>query len=152
MFSNSLALIKSFPPYITHKVMGSWMLSTNTLNPLKKLCEKDLDNWCKYINQALASQHVTPHLTTSETPLFLVYGRDPKLPLHQLLEPVQWLLSDTDSGHIDLKSHCLTLAIVMKTLDENWFKHAQKTINYTPPNFKVGDRVTFKISNLANGT
>ena len=47
---------------------------------LKKLCEKDPDNWDKYINQKLASYHVTPHLANTETPFFLIYGRDPNLP------------------------------------------------------------------------
>ena len=56
---------------------------------LKKLCEKDPSNWDKYINQVLASCTVTPNLATAETPFFLVYGRDPNLPLHQLLEPMQ---------------------------------------------------------------
>ena len=56
---------------------------------LKKLCKKDLSNWDKYINQVLASYRVTPNLATAETPFFLVYGRDPNLPLHQLLEPMQ---------------------------------------------------------------
>ena len=51
---------------------------------LKKLCEKDPSNWDKYINQVLASYRVTPNLATAETPFFLVYGRDPNLPLHQL--------------------------------------------------------------------
>ena len=50
---------------------------------LKKLCEKDLSNWDKYINQVLAIYRVTPNLATAETPFFLVYGRDPNLPLHQ---------------------------------------------------------------------
>ena len=56
---------------------------------LKKLCEKDLSHWDKYINQVLASCRVTPNLATADTPLFLVYRRDPNLPLHQLLEPMQ---------------------------------------------------------------
>ena len=57
---------------------------------LKKLCEKDLSYWDKYINQVLASYRViTPNLATAETPFFLVYGMDPNLPLHQLLEPMQ---------------------------------------------------------------
>ena len=56
---------------------------------LKKLCEKDPSNWNKYINQALASYRVTPNLATVDMPFFLVYGRDPNLPLHQLLEPIQ---------------------------------------------------------------
>ena len=86
---------------------------------LKKLCEKDPDNWDKYINQVLASYHVTPHFTTTETPFFLVYGRDPNLSLHQLLEPMQWFLCDPDLGHLDLKSHHLALAIAKMTLDEN---------------------------------
>ena len=56
---------------------------------LKKLCEKDPSNWDKYLNQVLTSYRVTPNLATAETPFFLVYGRDPNLPLHQLLEPMQ---------------------------------------------------------------
>ena len=56
---------------------------------LKKLCEKDPSNWDQYLNQALASYRVTPNLATAEMPFFLVYGRDPKLPLNQLLEPMQ---------------------------------------------------------------
>ena len=37
---------------------------------LKKLWEKDLSNWDKYINQVLASYRVTPNLATAETPFF----------------------------------------------------------------------------------
>ena len=48
---------------------------------LKKLCEKDPSNWDKYMNQVLASYRATPNIATVETP-FLVYGRDPNLPLH----------------------------------------------------------------------
>ena len=89
---------------------------------LKKLCEKDLSNWDKYINQVLASYRVTPNLATAETPFFLVYGRDPNLPLHQLIEPMQQFLGDPDSGMLSLEVHRLALAITKKTLDENCFK------------------------------
>ena len=56
---------------------------------LKKLCEKDPSNWDKYMNQVPASYRVAPNLATAETPFFLVYWRDPNLPLHQLLDPMQ---------------------------------------------------------------
>ena len=56
---------------------------------LKKLCEKDPSNWDQYLDQVLASYRVTPNLATAEMLFFLVYGRDPNLPLHQLLEPMQ---------------------------------------------------------------
>ena len=111
---------------------------------LKKLCEKDPSNWDKYLMQVLASYRVTPNLATAETPFFLVYGRDPNLPLHQLLEPMQCFLGNLDSGMLNLETHRLALAIAKKTLDENRFKMAQKTVDCTPPSFRIGDRVYFK--------
>ena len=74
---------------------------------LKKLCEKDLTNWNKYINQVLASYWVTPNLAMAETPFFLDFGRDPNLPLHQILEPMQCFLGAPESGRPNLETHCL---------------------------------------------
>ena len=95
---------------------------------LKKLCEKDHTNWDQYLNQVLTSYRITPDLATAETPFFLVYGRNPNLPLHQLLEPMQHFLGDPDSSMLNLVTHRLALAIAKKTLDENRFKNAQKTM------------------------
>ena len=114
---------------------------------LKKLCKKDPAYWDKYLNQVLASYRVTPNLAnlaTVETPFFLVYSRDPKLPQHQFLDPMQCLLGDLESELLNLEAHQLTLVIGKKTLDENHFWTAQKTMNREPPSFKLGDRVYFK--------
>ena len=111
---------------------------------LKKLCEKDPTNWDKYLNQVLTSYRVTPNLATTETPFFLVLGRDPNLQLHQLLEPMQCFLGDPDSGMLNLETHRLALAIAKKTLDEKRLKMAQKTMERTPPSFKIGDCMYFK--------
>ena len=111
---------------------------------LKKLCEKDPENWDKYLNQVLASYRITPNLATAESPFFLVYGRDPNLPLHQLLEPMQHFLGDPDSGKLNLETHRLALAIAKKTLDENRFTATQKTLAGDKPAFHIGDRVYFK--------
>ena len=108
---------------------------------LKKLCEKDSTNWDKYLNQVFASYRVTPNLATVESPFFLVYGRDPNLPVDQLLEPMQFFLGDPESGQLNLEAHQLALAIAKKTLDENCFWNAQKTMDREPPSFKVGDKV-----------
>ena len=35
---------------------------------LKKLCEKDPENWDKYLSQVLASYRITPNLATAESP------------------------------------------------------------------------------------
>ena len=111
---------------------------------LKKLCEKDPSNWGQHLNQVLASYRVMPNLAKAEMPFFLVYGRDPNLPLHQLLEPMQQFLGDPDSEMLKLDAHRLILAIAKKTLDENCFKAAHKTMDRTPPTFKMGDRVCLK--------
>ena len=117
---------------------------------LKKLCEKDPANWDKYINQVLASYRITPNLATAESSFFLVYSRDPNLPLYQLLEPMQCFLGDPDSGKLHLETHRLALAIAKKTLDENRF--TQKTLSRDNPAFQVGDRMYIsRTSNLENG-
>ena len=111
---------------------------------LKKLCERDPTNWDKYLNQVLAIYRITPNLAMVETHFFLVYRRDPNLPLHQLLEPVQCFLGDPESGMLNLETHRLALAIAKKTLDENRFKTAQKTMARDKPAFQTGDHVYFK--------
>ena len=45
---------------------------------LKKLCENDLPNLDKYINQVLASYRVRPNLATAETPFFFDIWKRPK--------------------------------------------------------------------------
>ena len=87
---------------------------------------------------------MTQNLATAETPFFLVYGRDPNLPLHQLLEPMQHLLGDPQSGLLNLEAHQQALAIAKKMLDENCFRTGQKTMDREPPLFKLGNRVYFK--------
>ena len=111
---------------------------------LKKLCKKDSANWDKYLNQVLASYRITPNLSTAESPFFLVYSRDPNLPLHQLLEPMQHFLRDPDLGKLHLETHRLALAIAKKILDENRFIATQKTLSRDNPAFQVGDCVYFK--------
>ena len=110
---------------------------------LEKLCENDLTNWDKDINQVLISYQVTPNLAMAETPFFLVYGWDPNLPIYQLLEPMQCFLGDPKSGRLNLETHWLTLATV-KILDKYHFKNAQKTTDRKLPSFQLGDRVYFK--------
>ena len=67
--------------------------------------------------------------------IFVWYGRDQNLPLHQLLGPMQQFLGDLESGLLNLEAHHLALVIAKKTLDENHSRTAQK---------RTGNRVYFK--------
>ena len=84
------------------------------------------------------------NLAMAETPFFLVYGRDPNLPVHQLLEPMQRFLGNQEFGLLNVEAHHLALAIAKKTLDENCFRTAQKTTHREAPSFMIGDRVYFR--------
>ena len=80
----------------------------------------------------------------AESPFFLVYGRDPNLPLYQLLEAMQCFLGDPDSGMLNLETHRLALTIAKKTLDQNRFIATQKTMAWDKPTFQIGHHVYFK--------
>ena len=80
----------------------------------------------------------------AESPFLLGYGRDPNLPLYQLLEPMQHFLGDPSYGMLNLETHRLALAIAKKTLDENRFTATQKMMARDKPAFQVGDHVYFK--------
>ena len=118
---------------------------------LKKLCENDPANWDKYLNNVLASYRIIPNLATAESPFCLVYGRDPNLPLHQLLEPMQCFLGDPDSGKLHLETQRLALAIAKKTLDENRFTATQRLFPETTQPFKLEIMYASKTNNQANG-
>ena len=62
---------------------------------------------------------MAPNLATVETLYYPVYGRDPNLPPHQLLQPMQQFLGHPETGVLILEFHGLALAITKKTPDEN---------------------------------
>ena len=57
---------------------------------------------------------------------------------------MQHFLGDPDSGMLNLETCRLALAIAKKTLNENRFKMAQKTMERKHPSFKIGGCVYFK--------
>ena len=89
---------------------------------LKNIHDKDPSNLDKYIIQVLTSYRVTPNLATAETPFFLVYGRDPNISLHQLLESMQKFLGDLDSEMLNLEAHSLHWPLLRRC----WMRTASK--------------------------
>ena len=131
----------------TPKVMELEVFHKYLKQTLKKLCEKDPANGDKYLNQVLPSNRIMPSLATAESPFFLIYGRDPNLPLHHLLETMQCFLGDPDSGKLNLETHRLALVIAKKTLYENRFTATQKTLARENQLFKLQIVSTSRINN-----
>ena len=82
--------------------------------------------------------------SNSRITIFSGIWQRPKLPLHQLLEPMQYFLGDHDSGKLNLETHRLALAIAKKTLHKNRFTAAQKTLARDKLAFQIGDHAYFK--------
>ena len=57
---------------------------------------------------------------------------------------MQQFLGDPVSGMLNIEAHRLALAIAKKTWDENHFQTTQKTMDRTPPSFKIGDHSIFQ--------
>ena len=63
----------------------------------------------------------------SQNTIFLLYGRDPYLPLHQLLELHAIIpRRHMESGLLNLEAHYLALANTKKTLDENLLQNCHR--------------------------
>ena len=99
----------------------------------------------------LASYRITPNLATAESPFFLVYGRDPNLPLHHLLESMQHFLGDPDSGKLHLETHRLALAIARKHWTKIDLQPPKRLSPETTQPFKLEIMYTSKTNNQANG-
>ena len=68
LLRRQLGIERIFPAPYHLQSNGKLEVFHKYLKPtMKKLCEKDLSNWDKYINQILASYRVTPNLATAET-------------------------------------------------------------------------------------
>ena len=59
--------------------------------------------WDEFTELATAAYNFVPNVTAMESPFFLMFGRDPYMPLNQLLEQVKRYLG-TDQGIPDLEA------------------------------------------------
>ena len=56
---------------------------------IRKLCQDDMADWYQVLGQILMANWCCPHISTGESPFFLVYSRDPVLCIHKLIKPVR---------------------------------------------------------------
>ena len=54
----------------------------HSLSCMLKVLDGKSKDWPKALNGVLMAQRTTVHRSTNVTPLFLVYGRQPRLPIH----------------------------------------------------------------------
>ena len=71
---------------------------------IRKLCQDDMASWDQVIDQILWAYRYCPHTSTGESPFFLVCSRDPTLPIHKLIKPVE-PYNEENSKPKELNSH-----------------------------------------------
>ena len=110
---------------------------------LKSCIAKHIMNnmeWDEFTDLATAAYNFIPNVTAMESPFFLMFSRDPYMPLNQLMEQAKRYLG-TDEGIPDLEA--LQNLLQMTTAQ---IKYAAKRRNQNfkpvkPHDFKVGDLV-----------
>ena len=63
---------------------------------VRKLCQDDMASWDQLIDQILLAHRCCPCTSTGESPFFLVYNRNPILPIHQLIKIIESFKGDKD--------------------------------------------------------
>ena len=113
-------------------------------NMLAKKVEADGQDWDKHLPYVPFAYRASLQNSTQESPFFLLYGRDPRLPSSLALE------IDPNRDHVDLCAYSEEVATRFQQaweLAQQSICHAQKRqkqqfdCHSKPPNYRVGKRV-----------
>ena len=119
---------------------------------LSMVVQKDQKNWDDKLPYVLMAYRFTPHATTLESPFFLLYGRDPKLPVDIDLLPPEKPTS--------VKQHIIQLQENLKfsrdLADGNIKKSQQvaeekKAPKPEPETYEIGDKVWVFVPSTVKG-
>ncbi|KAK6167883.1 hypothetical protein SNE40_021812 [Patella caerulea] len=111
---------------------------------LSKKIAESYNTWDLYLNQTLAAIRFNVNESTKFSPFYLLYNRDPVLPLDNILKPRRKYLG-TDPHEIALQNQHKAFLLVHKRLRKTQRKNAEYVNkNATDTLFKVGDPVYYK--------
>ena len=114
---------------------------------IRKLCQEDNAAWDQVLDQILFTYRCCPHTSTGEAPYTLLYFRDPPLPIHKLIQPLEPYKGD-DPLPKQIEKTQIALLIAAKWLGqmrENQKRHYKN--RKSTHTFKVGDLVLLRKHN-----
>ena len=111
---------------------------------LAKKLDDNLATWDMYLNQALAAVRFSVSESTGFSHLYLIYSRDPVLPIDNILTPRRKYLGD-EARKIALQQQHMSFAVVQNKLRKEK-KRQRKYVNKNRKlvTLKVGDSVYLK--------
>ena len=96
--------------------------------------------WDEFTDLATAAYNFMPNVWSKESPFFLMFGRDPYMPLNKLLSQATRYLG-TDEGIPNLEALQNLLQMTTTQIEYAATKRNQSFKPVKPHNFKVGDLV-----------
>ena len=114
---------------------------------IRKLCQEDNAAWDQVLDQILCTYRFCPHTSTGEAPYTLLYFRDPPMPIHKLIQPVETYKGDNTLAK-QIEQSRVTLSMAAKMLEKmrenqkRYYKNRKSTHT-----FKVGDLVLYQKHN-----
>ncbi|PIK37692.1 hypothetical protein BSL78_25478 [Apostichopus japonicus] len=98
---------------------------------LRTLSEKKRRNWSRHLPEVLYSYNATPHASTGYTPFFLMFGRNPRLPIDFLLAESAAEAIETENPVVDwVNSHAEALRYAYQKAGENVAKEGDRRKRY----------------------
>ena len=110
---------------------------------LKSCIAKHIINcmeWDEFTDLATAAYNFVPNATSKESPFFLVFGRDPYMPLNQLISQARRYLGN-DEGIPNLEALQNLLQMTTAQIEYAATRRNQSFKPVKPHDFKVGDLV-----------
>ena len=113
---------------------------------IRKLCQDDMALWDQVIDQILLAYRCCCHTSTGESPFFLVFKRDPTLPIHKLIKPVEPYNGEKDITKRIEQSYIIlsTAAKMLAKMCSDQKKSQITDLPKTKDPFQVGDLVLVK--------
>jgi transposase InsO family protein len=129
-------------------------MNSSLISALRKYCTPDQQNWPSLLPSILMAYRMTPSTqSTKYSPYFLLFGREPQMPLDvALIPPVN--MSNTAEKHLQeiLTNHETAQNIAQDNIREAQRKYTQQYDKCTKdPNYKPGDRVWLLSTRVKKG-
>jgi len=114
------------------------------LDILSKNIKDNPSTWDVYLNQTLAAIRFSKNESTQFSPFYLLYNRDPVLPIDNLLKPRRKYAGESPH-QILLEQQHKSFTIVHRNLKKAKKKQKENTDKHRKEiNFKIGDAVYYR--------
>ena len=116
-------------------------MHANLINILKSICQDNRSNWSKWLPSATHAYNTAFHRVIKDTPYFLMFLRDAKVPFETLEKEIPPLYNPEDYKREVLKTSKLIYETCQYFLEEGRLENERKNPRSKKLNVEVGDRV-----------